>query len=346
VKEQPLTTSPLTIVGAPGSPYTRKLRALCRYRRVPHVFVQQGSPEARTLPRPRVELIPQLIAEEAGARVAKTDTTPLIREIERTHPNGRSVIPVDPALAFIDALIEDYGDEWLTKAMFHYRWAYAPDIEKASLVLPRWAGSRQTDEQLRQRGEAFARRQIDRLEVVGSNEHTAALIEASYERFLRCMEDHLRQHRFLLGERPGTGDFALYGQLTQLALFDPTAMAKTLRISARTTAWTETTEDLSGLVPQARDWFSREALPDSLRALLTEIGRVYPPFLIANAAAVASGAERVECEIDGRRWMQRPFPYQKKCLEALQRGHAALEPGDRVFIDRLFAGTGLEALFI
>ena len=111
------------------------------------------------------------------------------------------------------------------------------------------------------------------------------MIEDSYERFLALMEDHLREHRFVFGGRPGTGDFALYGQLTQLALFDPTPVATTLRIAPRVYAWTELVEDLSGLEPEDADWFPRDALPDTLRALLTEMGRVYPPFLLANAQA-------------------------------------------------------------
>ena len=334
------------VLGAVGSPYTRKLRAVLRYRRIPHRFLQNGQPESRGLPKPRVELMPQLIVPgEDGMLVARTDTTPLIREFERTHPNERSVIPHDPALAFLDALVEDYGDEWITKAMFHYRWAYAADIDKAGTILPRWSLSQQPDEVLDQFKKQFSERQVDRLWVVGSNETTGPLIEESYERFLSLMEEHLRDHRFVLGGRPGSGDFGLYGQLTQLALFDPTAMATTLRVSPRTYAWTELVEDLSGLEPRDEDWFTRDALPDTFRALLAEIGRVYPPFLLANAEALASGANEVSCDIDGRRWTQKPFPYQGKCLEWLRRDYGALEASDRTFVDETIAGTGLEALF-
>jgi len=340
-----MTTSPLQILGAVGSPYTRKLRAVCRYRRLPHVFIQNGQPESRGLPKPKVELMPQLIAEEGGERKALTDTTPLIRRLETEHPNERSAIPTDPALAFLDAVVEDYGDEWITKAMFHYRWAYEADIEKAGLILPRWSMSQQPDEQLEQLSQMFSKRQIDRLWVVGSNEKTGPMIEASFERFLTCMENHLRNHRFVLGDRPGSGDFALFGQLTQLALFDPTAVATVLRVSPRTYAWTELVEDLSGLEPSEDGWFTRDGLPDTFRDLLSEIGRVYPPFLIANADALASGAEKVECQIDGEAWTQKPFPYQGKCLEWLRRDHAALADGDRAFVDEVIAGTGLEALF-
>lgn len=339
-------SEPTPILGAVGSPYTRKLRAVFRYRRLPYRFIQQGHPESIGLPEPKVALMPQLIVpNEAGELVAKTDTTPLIRELEARSPGVRSVIPEDPAIAFLDALVEDYGDEWLTKAMFHYRWAYAPDIEKAGKILPRWGGSQQPDAFLDKMAAAFSKRQIDRLFVVGSNETTAPLIEASYERFLTLMEDHLRSHRFVLGDRPGTGDFALFGQLTQLALFDPTAVDVTLRIAPRVYAWTELVEDLSGLEPSRDQWFARDGLPETFMALLGEIGRVYPPFLLANAEALASGADEVACDIDGERWTQKPFPYQAKCLEWQRRDYAALTPSDREFVDQTLAGTGIEALF-
>ena len=168
--------APLHIVGAPGSPYSRKLRAVLRYRRIPHAWVQMGSPEARGLPRPRVELLPQLVFP--GAREAVTDSSPLIRRLEAEYP-GRSVIPDDPVVGFLDALLEDYADEWLTKAMFHYRWAFAPDVAQAAAILPRWRRIDEAEEVAIAAGKTFAERQIGRLGVVGSNETTAPVIEDS-----------------------------------------------------------------------------------------------------------------------------------------------------------------------
>src|SRR2546425_1058407 len=100
---------PLRIVGAPGSPYSRKLRAVLRYRRIPYAWIQRGAPESRGLPEPRVALLPQLILPGAdGALEARVDSTPLTRELERMY-RDRSVIPPDPAVAFVDALLEDYA---------------------------------------------------------------------------------------------------------------------------------------------------------------------------------------------------------------------------------------------
>ena len=336
---------PLIIVGAPGSPYSRKLRAVLRYRRIPHVWVQSGGPEHRGLPRPRVELLPQLVLRgRDGGLEARVDSTPLIRELESLHP-GRSVIPPDPALAFLDALLEDYADEWLTKAMFHYRWAYAADIAKASAILPRWRRTDASESEALAMGKLFAERQIGRLGVVGSNATTGPVIEASYRRFLRLFAAQLEQSRFALGGRPAACDFGLFGQLTQLAGFDPTPTALALELAPRVMAWVEVFEELSGLEPAESDWLGRDALPDSLRALFAEVGRVYAPFLLANADALARGAERVERTIDGRPWVQSPFPYQGKCLQKLREGHAALAPADRRAVDAVLAGTGCERLF-
>jgi glutathione S-transferase len=334
----------IPIVGMPGSPYSRKMRAILRYRRIPYAWVTPGSPEGRTLPRPRVELLPQLVLPgDDGALEATTDSTPLIRRLEATH-GGRSVIPPDPVVAFLDALVEDYADEWLTKAMFHYRWAFAPDIAQGAAILPRWFRATGSNEEAALAGRQFADRQIGRLGVVGSNATTAPVIEESYRRLLRLLDARLAETRFVLGDRPASADFALYGQLTQLAGFDPTPRAIALETAPRIVAWVDLVEDLSGLEPRDEDWLARDAAIAALRPLLHEIGRVYVPFLVANADALERGADEVRCTIDGRPWTQRPFPYQRKCLAWLRDACRALAPGDRAAVAAMLQDTGCAAL--
>ena len=176
--------TPLTMMGAPGSPYTRKMRALLRYRHIPYRMVIQNSPEQKNLPPAKVPLLPTFYLPNAeGQVVPTTDSTPLIRRFENAF-TGRSVIPADPVLAFLDELLEDYADEWLTKCMFHYRWWYPADIDKASRVLPLWAHTKSPDEAIAPFQKMIGERQVSRLGVVGSNEVTAPVIEASYRRFL------------------------------------------------------------------------------------------------------------------------------------------------------------------
>jgi len=337
--------APLEMMGSPGSPYTRKMRGVLRYRRIPYLFIQQNTPQAEKLPRAKVPLLPTFyLPNEAGEIVPTTDSTPLIRRFE-TEFEGRSVIPPNPAMAFLDELIEDYADEWLTKCMFHYRWYREADATKARRVLPHFSMTEVTDEAIAPIQEMVGERQIGRLGVVGSNDVTAPVIEESYRRFLSVFDAQLQNSRFLFGTRPASSDFAMMGQLTCLALFDPTPAALTAEHAPRVYAWTERTEDLSGLEPGDDDWSSADQLPDSIRGLLGEVGHFHVPFLLANADAIERGAERVETEIAGQPWLQKPFPYQKKCLAWLRESHARLDAEARSTVDELLAGTGCEALF-
>lgn len=331
--------------GAPGSPYTRKMLALLRYRRIPYGVLQSSHEPVAGLPQAKVPLLPTFfLPGPDGALAAVTDSTPILRRLEREHA-GRSARPGHPALAMIDALLEDFADEWLTKAMFHYRWAYDADVKKAADVLPAYTRAQSPDAVLQAAGKAFAERQIPRLRYVGSNAVTGPVIEASYVRYVDLMEDHLRTHRFLLGARPAAADFAAFGQLTQLAHFDPTPMALTHERAQRLSAWVLLTEDLSGLEPADGDWLDPSALPATLKAILGEAGRTYAPLLLANARAIRDGAEEVRTEIDGRPWTMQPYTYQAKCLGWLREEYAALSAADRALVDAALAGTGCEVLF-
>jgi len=230
--------------------------------------------------------------------------------------------------------------------MFHYRWTYPADIRKAGEVLACWRGGPHDDAALAATADAVRQRQIPRLRYVGSNPSTGPVIEAGYQRVLLALEDHFRTHRFLMGARPGASDFALYGQLTQLVHFDPTSMALAAEIAPRVGAWVLMMEDLSGLEPTDTDWLNVTRLPDSLKALLRETGRLYVPLLRANAQALQAGQAELQATIDGQPWVQQAFPYQGKCLAWLRRDHQALSAADRARADAVLAGSGCEALFI
>ena len=340
-----MTLSLLPVRGSPGSPYTRKMLALLRFRRIPYRYLQAAHLEGQAdLPEPKVKLIPIFYFEDTdGALVAEVDSTPIIRRLETEYP-GRSVIPTDPVVAFLDTLLEDYGDEWLTKAMFHYRWYYQDDIEMAGSVLPHYGDVTQPDEQMLKRKLEFSERQIKRLYVVGSNNTTAVVIEDSYKRFLDCLNNHLKQFPYIMGDRPGSADFGCLGQLTQLTQFDPTPAKVTIAGFPRVHAWVSKMEDLSGAEVSEDGFIDANNIPSTIKKLLAEVGRSYVPVMLANANALENSLNSAETIVEGKRWVQEPFPYQGKCLQWLRIEYARLDEEDRQRLDIILAGTGCEAL--
>ena len=47
------------------------------------------------------------------------------------------------------------------------------------------------------------------------------VVEKSFKRFIKLLDDHLRKHLFIFGDRPSIADFAIAGQLIQM-MKDPT----------------------------------------------------------------------------------------------------------------------------
>jgi len=341
------TQEPLRLIGGTGSPYTRKMVALLRYRRIPYTITWAdpvGTLDALGIEKPRPTFHPTFLFKGEDGRVQPAcDSSPIIRRLEGMYFD-RSVVPSDPALAFIDYLIEDFADEWCTKYMFHYRWYPAADADNAGTLLPLGMDVSLPADLHQTFKKVFTERQVGRLYVVGSNDITAPVIDASYRRYLAAMEAHLAQQPFMLGKRPGAGDFAMYGQLTQLVGFDPTPRAIAHEVSPRTVAWVDRMEDQCGLDPQDSDWSRLEDIPATLKGLLNEIGRVYVPALLANAKSVAAGEKTWEAQIDGARWTQQTFPYQAKCLKWINEQYLALSAADRARVNTTLTGTGCAAL--
>ena len=337
--------NPIDLMGAPGSPYTRKMLSLMRYREIPFRVHWTTGQVLEGFPKPKVALLPTyFLPGKEGELEAVTDSTPLIRRFEADY-EGRSVIPPHPVMAFFNDLIEDYADEWLTKAMFHYRWAHEADYKNVGPLLIFWGSSVIDDKAAQSLSDHFTKRQIDRLYVVGSNEITAPIIEAAYIRFVGILDRLIAQEGYVLGGRPSAADFAIFGQMTQLGIIEPTSAKITRDISARVRAWIDRMEDLSGLSPKADDWFKSSNLKEALGPLLTEIGRTYTPVMLANAKAVMAGEKTFETRIDGALWTQPIFKYQAKTLGWIREAYFDLKSKDQKHVDDILKGTGCRALF-
>ncbi len=338
---------PLKLAGAYGSPYSLKMRAVLRYRQIPFTWVLRDSP-LDDLPPVPVRLIPVIAFPDADGTYtdAMIDSSPLIDRLEREW-SGRSLTPTSAPIEFIDRLIEDYADEWVTKAMYHYRWFYDEAIDKAGRLLPLDMNLHVSDRGWAKGREFITQRQIGRRALVGCTDENRPVVEASYERLLDILDALFHEHPFTLGTRPGRGDFGLFGQLRQLVMFDPVSARVAIARSPRTVNWVERVDDLSWwpVDDEVGGWCDGATVPDATKALLAEIGRTYAPFMLANAAALEVGADIVEVIIDGQPYRQAPFTYQGKCLVWLREHYTALAAADRTTVDSLLAGTGCERLF-
>jgi glutathione S-transferase len=310
-----------TLYGGIGSPYSLKMRAVLRYRRIPFIWVHDQPAMQQALAKVSVPVVPVLIDADGRAR---NDSTPLILALDAEIPD-RQIVPPDPVLAYLACLIEDFADEWGTKIMFWYRWARAQDQAALGLWLAAdmfpGAGRATID----QTAAMFRQRQIGRMPLVGCTPENAPIIEASYMRLLGALEALLPSRRFLFGTRPSLADFALYGQLAQLGS-DPTPAAIMRDAAPYTLRWLAHVEDCSGV---DGDWQDPGASLDSIFDLIAD---VYLPFLAANAAALTAGDATVATELLGQPYQQAPFKYQAKCLQELKARYAALSPEQQAHV--------------
>lgn len=356
----------IKVFGNVGSPYTQKILALLRYRNISY-SISWGDVvhnlSLLNIEPPKPVLLPTLIFKEDNKDICKTDTTPIIRYLEKVYKN-KSVIPKSPVLSFLNYILEDFADEWTTKYMFHYRWYFDEDAENAKKMLVLQHKLNIDNDSLHEFGNIIADRQINRLWVVGSSDETASLIDKSYKRYLQLMENHLSVLPYMFGNRPSSSDFGLYGQLTQLVGFDPTPSNIAYKNAPRTVSWVSTMSDLSGLHDKGgigmffgidnndedknlnyfndntHGWIYAEDIPNTLKDIFKEIGKVYIPCLIANSKAYNNGDDIWETNIDNATWRQKTFPYQAKCLNWIKEEFNKLSSSDKDKVINLLEDTG------
>jgi len=317
------------IFGAEVSPYSVKVRSYFRYKQIPHEWIVRDPSSAGEYQKyAKLPIIPLVVSPEGEAM---QDSTPILEHIEKRFPEP-SIHPDDPIAAFVSALLEEFGDEWGNKWMFHYRWAREADQRSGSERIAATLSGAQGDE-LARAAAAVRERMVGRVWFVGSNAQTAPQIEQSFRDAISQIERHLATRPYLFGARPAFGDFAMWGQIYN-AYTDPTPGAILRADAPKVVAWCQRMLD-----PKAEGPFeSWASLAPSLKPLLVEqVGRRFLPWSLANAKAIADGAPEFSVDLAGRTWTQKPQKYHAKSLRALcERYAAAADPA----LDRALAEVG------
>jgi len=125
------TAGEYSIIGRPESGYSMKVLSALRYKGVAHQWMDRFRNHKLYREHAQVQLIPLVFLPDGSSM---QDSTPILELLEERHPEP-SVHPDDPALRFLSELLEEYGDEWANKLMFHYRWGYPADQKHRSKTL-------------------------------------------------------------------------------------------------------------------------------------------------------------------------------------------------------------------
>jgi glutathione S-transferase len=314
------------IFGSELSPYSVKVRSYFRYRDLPHEWIPRSPQvQAEFQKYAKLPLVPLVVTPDGEGL---QDSTPIIERFEAARAEP-SIVPDDAALAFVSALLEEYGDEWCNKWMFHYRWHYVPDTwATAERIALQMAGGQGTLAVAQARA-AVADRMTGRLGFVGSNDKTRPIIEGSFKRTIGLIDAHLQSRPYLLGGRPAMADFGLWGQFYEAAT-DPTPGALMRDAAPNLMAWVKRM-----LAPGADGPFEPwpALAPTLMPVLREEVAALFLPWSAANAQAIERGEKRFETTLAGTAWEQEPQKYHARSLAEIRRKHAAAR-----------AAPGLEAI--
>jgi glutathione S-transferase len=319
------------IIGAEMSPYSVKVRSYFRYKAIPHQWIlRNAASQAEYEKLARMPIIPLVVTPE-GTGIQ--DSTPIIDQMEKLYPEP-SIDPDDGIANFISALIEEFGDEWGNKWMFHYRWARDVDQISSAGRIARMRGPDASEEKHAAFAGQIRARMVERVWFVGSNAVTAPQIEAGFLDMLGLLNNHLEGRPYLFGGRPTLGDFGLWGQIYEMWT-DPTAGAL-----------------IGGGAPHVLDWVHRmlwpradakfetwSTLEPTLMPILTrQVGTQFMPWTCANEKALAESQEEFSVTLGDKVWTQKPQKYHARSLRMLRAKYADI--ADKAALDPVLEAAG------
>jgi glutathione S-transferase len=326
------------LYGATMSPFSMKMRAYMRYRRIPFQWITDERANKVASTKVETYMVPVLEDPEG---VFRNDSTFMIDLLEERFPDRRAE-PEDEADAFLAYLIEDYADEWLLWPFFMLRWREDDDRRVNSRwIVYEYLSGMTTSPQFEAVAAGWSDRQVNLVGLLCGGEAAFPLLEKSLQEFLSIAERAFSTGMFLFGARPSRAEFALYGNLSQLIL-DHTPSPYLRDNFSHTYRWVTVMEDQSG---REGAWNPLSADPERLKAspvadLLRQSAKYHLPLLRANREAFGAGKKMLAFQVDGETFSRRRAKRHLHCLPAIQERYQCLSDEAKANLDGVLTDTG------
>jgi glutathione S-transferase len=297
-----------------NSPYSDKIRALLRYKKLPFVEHTENLETRFSVLQARTgkTMVPVVITPDDEAL---NDSTAIAALLEKRHPAPPTRWE-DASIDAVAMLLEDYADEWLVRIMLASRWYHAADAAQNAAIIAAGMTHGLFGIDFQRAAKDFPPGIISSVPKMGATPENAEAWYAMVARILGAMAVVLERTAFLTGSRPHLCDFAFYGMLNQIRR-DPTGYGWITAGPGPVLAWLER---LEAACKEGGAESGGEPLADAsaLAPLVREAAQTYFRMSAANARAVDAGtrdAVRVTLA-GGFAFEAPPAKYNRKILDA------------------------------
>ena len=300
------------LYGSEVSLYTGKIRAYLNYKQLPFTEVLSTVSVYKKIIRPKtgVTFIPVV---KTPSDEYLQDTARIIDYFEAqarantqadTNTNHLSVVPTTPAQHLVSELFALWGDEWLVIPAMHYRWnkdnfpfIYEEFGQVVTPKAPKFVKA--------YFGKKLAKKFQGFVPLLGITKKSIPYIEDWYENtVLHYLNEHFATHKYLLGDKPCTGDFGLLGPLYAHLYRDPAPKQLMDEIAPNVAAWVKRMNNPSAekhTSDAARNdnnpasnpaFLENDEIPATLLPLLTNVFAQQWPVLKNTSEALSNWREK------------------------------------------------------
>lgn len=280
-------TGRYTLWGTPHSLFTGKARSYLIKKQVP--FDERMASDPRFLGEVVASvghMVIPVVETPEGELIQ--DTSAIIDHCEARFP-GPQLQPAGGVQHVVSLILDAFGSNYLMPLAMHYRWSYRDrqelflqaEFARAIPTAMPYENRLATAQMLMSKFSGF-------LPGLGVTPEVIPAMEESYAELLAVLETHFRSHPYLLGGRPGLGDFGMIAPLYAHLARDPVPGFLMRTTAPNVARWTERMNDAeipdSDYADPGGSYPTDDAIPETLEAVLAAVFAHWSPGLLEDAA--------------------------------------------------------------